>query len=108
MREATIATHEPALNVRAVARIWAGTDPAAGATWTCRWAGTPQPITGGRFEVAAIPAGERGEVHQHSPHALDLFLKIDGDPEFYAFFNESYRFQDWRHPGMKFIHWIAL
>jgi hypothetical protein len=103
MVEATLAAREPALNIRGTARLWPVGDRSETFEWTCRWQGTPQPVSpDGLFDVSGIPGGERGEVHQHAPQALDLFLKVEGDSAFYGFLNESYAFPDWRHSGYRF------
>jgi hypothetical protein len=95
MHKAFVFARNPAHAVQASVEVC---DPVTGtdlASFTCRWQGTPQPVvlTGpDKYvpNIAGIPYGQRGDVFQHEPEALDLFVKFDGDREFYGFPNEAY------------------
>ena len=106
MADPLFVSRHPALAVQATLQV---RDPANGRvlrSFTCRWQGTPQPVVPTAPDqyvpnIAGIPFGQRGEVYQHRSEAIDLFVKFEGEPEFYGFPNESY-FHRWHHPDFKF------
>lgn len=106
MAEPGFVSRNPALAVQATLQV---RDPATGQvlrTFTCRWQGTPQPVVPTAPNqyvpnIAGLPFGQRGDVYQHKSEAVDLFVKFDGEQEFYGFPNEAY-FHNWHHPDFCF------
>src|ERR1043166_4517615 len=106
MAEPAFVSRHPALAVQATLQVKDPTDGRVIASFTCRWQGTPQPVVPtGPDEyvpnIAGIPFGQRGDVYQHNPEAIDLLVKFEGEREFYGFPNEAY-FHRLRHPDFRF------
>ena len=106
MAEPAFVSRHPALAVQATLQIKDPTNGRVLTSFTCRWQGTPQPVvpTGADEyvpNIAGIPFGQRGDVYQHKPEAIDLLVKFDGERQFYGFPNEGY-FHRWHHPDFRF------